>query len=99
QNALVPANGSKEPQDEKIVNYILEETLLQLLRSLPTHQVTAVLDTSYYALTTVLGLKTRALQELVEAKLAVDELDLLKQLKTQNLSSTPVVLTATSNPK
>ncbi|MEH1929948.1 caspase family protein [Nostoc sp.] len=98
-NALVPANGSKKPQDEKIVNYILEETLLLLLRSLPTHQVTAVLDTSYYAPSTVLGLKTRALQELVEAKLTVDELDLLKQLKTQNLPSTPVVLTATSNPK
>ncbi|MBN3948557.1 MAG: caspase family protein [Nostoc sp. NMS7] len=98
-NALVPANVRKKPQDEKIVNYILEETLLLLLRSLPTHQVTAVLDTSYYAPSTVLGLKTRALEELVEAKLAVDELDLLKQLKTQNLPSTPVVLTATSNPK
>ncbi|MHC5672875.1 caspase family protein [Nostoc sp.] len=99
QNALVPANGTKKPQDEKIVNYVLEETLLLLLRSLPTHQVTAVLDTSYYAPSTALGLKTRALQELVEAKLVVDELDLLKELKTQNLPSTPVVLTATSNPK
>ncbi len=99
QNALVPAKGSKEPQDEKIVNYILEETLLLLLRSLPTDQVTAVLDTSYYAPSTVLGLKIRALEELVEAKLAVDELDLLKQLKTQSLPSTPVVLAATSNPK
>ncbi|MEH1911822.1 caspase family protein [Nostoc sp.] len=101
QNALVPANGSKDSQNEKIVNvnYILEETLLLLLRSLPTDRVTAVLDTSYYAANTVLGLKSRALQESVEAKLAVDELDLLKQLKTQNLPSTPVVLAATSNPK
>ena len=99
QNALVPANGSKDSQDEKIVNYILEETLLLLLRSLPTHQVTAVLDTSYYAPSTVLGLKTRALQESAEATLAAEELDLLKQLKTQKLPSTPVVLTATSNPK
>ncbi|MHC5934905.1 caspase family protein [Nostoc sp.] len=99
QNALVPANGSKDSQDEKIVNYILEETLLLLLRSLPTDRVTAVLDTSYYAANTVLGLKSRALQELVEAKLAAEELDLLKQLKTQKLPSTPVVLTAASNPK
>ncbi|MEH2235524.1 caspase family protein [Nostoc sp.] len=99
QNALVPANVSQKSQDEKIVNYILEETLLLLLRSLPTHQVTAVLDTSYYASSTVLGLKIRALQESVEVKLAAEELDFLKQLKTQNLPSTPIVLAATSNPK
>ncbi|MEH2000837.1 MAG: caspase family protein [Nostoc sp.] len=98
QNALVPANGSNKSQDEKIVNYILEETLLLLLRSLPTDQVTAVLDTSYYAPSTVLGLKIRALQESV-AKLAAEELDLLKQLKTQKLPSTPIVLAATSESK
>jgi hypothetical protein len=63
QNALVPANVSQESQDEKIVNYILEETLLLLLRSLPTDRVTAVLDTSYYAPSPVLGLKIRTLQE------------------------------------
>lgn len=98
QNALVAANVSKNPQDEKIVNYILEETLLLLLRSLPTDRVTAVLDTSFYAPSTVLGLKIRALEESV-AKLAAEELDFLKQLKTQNLPSTPIVLAATSNPK
>ncbi|MEH2466354.1 caspase family protein [Nostoc sp.] len=98
QNALVAANVSKKSQDEKIVNYILEETLLLLLRSLPTDRVTAVLDTSFYAPSTVLGLKIRTLEESV-AKLAADELDFLKQLKTQNLPSTPIVLAATSNPK
>ncbi|MCC5602963.1 caspase family protein [Nostoc favosum] len=97
QNALVAANVDQDIQDEKIVNYILEETLLLLLRSLPTDRVTAVLDTSYYAPSTVLGLKIRALQESV-AKLAVEELDFLKQLKTQKLSSTPIVLAATSEP-
>ncbi|ODG96543.1 peptidase C14 [Nostoc sp. KVJ20] len=98
QNALVPANGSTESQNEKIVNYILEETLLLLLRSLPTDRVTAVLDTSYDAPSTILGLKSRALQESV-AKLAAEELDFLQQLKTQNLPSTPIVLAATSEPK
>ncbi|MEH2400585.1 caspase family protein [Nostoc sp.] len=98
QNALVAANVSKKLQDEKIVNYILEETLLLLLRSLPTDRVTAVLDTSFYAPSTVLGLKIRTLEESV-AKLAAEELDFLKQLKTQNLPSTPIVLAATSNPK
>ncbi|MCC5664552.1 caspase family protein [Nostoc sp. CHAB 5784] len=97
QNALVAANVDQDIEDEKIVNYILEETLLLLLRSLPTDRVTAVLDTSYYAPSTVLGLKIRALQESV-AKLAVEELDFLKQLKTQKLSSTPIVLAATSEP-
>ncbi|MEH1892384.1 MAG: caspase family protein [Nostoc sp.] len=98
QNALVAANVSKKLQYEKIVNYILEETLLLLLRSLPTDRVTAVLDTSFYAPSTVLGLKIRTLEESV-AKLAAEELDFLKQLKTQNLPSTPIVLAATSNPK
>ncbi|MBW4451777.1 MAG: caspase family protein [Nostoc indistinguendum CM1-VF10] len=95
QNALVTAN---ESQNSQIVNYILEETLLLLLRSLPTDRVTAVLDTSYYAPSAVIGLKIRALQESV-AKLAAEELDFLKQLKTQKLSSTAIVLAATSEPK
>lgn len=95
QNALVTFN---ESQNSQIVNYILEETLLLLLRSLPTNRVTAVLDTSYYAPSAVIGLKIRALQESV-AKVIPEELDFLKQLKTQKLSSTPIVLAATSEPK
>ncbi|MEH1790473.1 MAG: caspase family protein [Nostoc sp.] len=99
QNVLVSANVSHASQDEKIVNYILEETLLLLLRSLPTERVTAVLDTSYYAPNTVLGLKIRALQESADVKLVAEELDFLQQLKTQKLPSTPLVLAATSEPK
>ncbi|MEA5604835.1 caspase family protein [Nostoc sp. UHCC 0252] len=97
QNALVPANMTSVSQDDKIVDYILEETLLLLLRSLSTDRVTAVLDTSYDAPSTVIGLKIRALQESV-AKLATEELNFLKQLKTQK-SNTPIVLAATSEPK
>ena len=99
QNALVPANSNKDSQNKQIVNYILEETLLLLLRSLPTDRVTAVLDTSYYAPTPILGLKSRTLQESVEAKLAAEELDFFQQLKTQELLNNPVILAATSNPK
>jgi hypothetical protein len=98
QNALVPVNGSHDTQNDKIVNYILEETILLLLRSLPTDRVTAVLDTSYDAPNTVIGLKIRALHE-SGAKLAVEELDFLQQLKTQKLSDTPIVLAATSESK
>ncbi|MFN6501599.1 MAG: caspase family protein [Nostoc sp. DedQUE01] len=99
QNALVSANESQTAQNETIVNYLLEETLLLLLRSLPTNRVTAVLDTSYYAPSSVIGLKARALQESPEAKLIAEELDFLKELKTQKSRSTPTVLTATSSSK
>ncbi|WP_392534044.1 caspase family protein [Nostoc sp. C117] len=99
QNALVPANESQTTENGKIVNYLLEETLLLLLRSLPTNKVTGVLDTSYYPPSSAMGLKTRALPESVEAKLAIEELEFLKQLQTQKSPSTPVILTATSDPK
>ncbi|MDF2388033.1 caspase family protein [Nostoc ellipsosporum NOK] len=98
QNALVPANGY---QSETIVNYVLEETLSLLWRSLPTEHVTAVLDTSYYAPTIaqLAGSRIRARPELPEAQLAAPELDFLQQLKTQKSLSNPVVLSATSNSK
>jgi hypothetical protein len=106
QNALVPASEDKNSQDGKIVNYLLEETVLLLLRSLPTDRVTAVLDTSYYApsIAQAAGLH-RARQEPVEAQLAAAELDFLKQLKTkpslstEDSSPSTLVLSATSDPK
>ncbi|MFN6513500.1 MAG: caspase family protein [Nostoc sp. CreGUA01] len=99
QNALVSANESHLSENEKIVNYLLEETLLLLLRSLPTNRVTAVLDTSYSVPSSVIGLKNRAFEESVEAKLITEEIDFLKQLKTQKSPGNPVVLTATLNTK
>ncbi|MBD6616004.1 peptidase C14 [Komarekiella sp. 'clone 1'] len=101
QNALVPASENKISQDEKIVNYLLEETVLLLLRSLPTNRVTAVLDTSYDAPGTAeSGSRIRARKESVDAQLAAAELDFLKQLKTKtSLSPNTLVLSATSDPK
>ncbi|MBW4684798.1 MAG: caspase family protein [Komarekiella atlantica HA4396-MV6] len=100
QNALVPASENKS-QDEKIVNYLLEETVLLLLRSLPTNRVTAVLDTSYDALGKAeIGSKIRARKESVDVQLAAAELDFLKQLKTKtSLNLDTLVLSATSEPK
>ncbi len=100
QNALIPAIENK-PQDKKIVNYLLEETVLLLLRSLTTDKVTAVLDTSYYAPSSpqVAGSKVRAFKQPIEVQIAAAELDFQNQLKTRNSLSTPVVLTATSDPK
>jgi len=104
QNALIPADGLKDKQDEKIVNYLLEETLLLLLRTLSTDRVTAVFDTSYYAPSTVqsAGWRIRAYQETV-AQLIPAELDLQEQLKSQLATKTAIdnaiVLAATSDPK
>jgi hypothetical protein len=48
QSSLVPADGVlASDNDEGIVNDLLEETLLLLLRSLATDRVTTILDTSY----------------------------------------------------
>lgn len=99
QNALIPVD--KNLQNGIFVNYLLEETLLLLLRSLPTDRVTAVLDTSYYAKSTSQpsGLRFRARPEPLTAKLAIKELELLQHLQTQNLAvNKAMVLKATSQP-
>jgi Caspase domain len=100
QNALVPTNENLEIQDEKIATYLLEETLLLLLRSLPTERVTAVLDTSYDAPSTIqpTGLRIRARQDL-SAQLATAEIEFLKQLKIQNPLGKAVILSATTDSK
>ncbi|MBD2570991.1 caspase family protein [Anabaena lutea] len=99
QNAIIPVD-EKNIQNKRVVNYLLEETLLLLLRSLPCDKVTAVLDTSYHAPTTsqpsTWRIRTRP--ELPVAKLAVEELEFLQQLKTQNsAANNAIVLKATSD--
>lgn len=47
QNSLVPVDGVLNARGAVTVNNLLEETLLLLLRSLATDQVTSILDTSY----------------------------------------------------
>ncbi|MBH8553431.1 caspase family protein [Nostocaceae cyanobacterium CENA357] len=106
-NALVLAK-EYYIQDEKIVNYLWEENLLLLLRSLSTDRVTAVLDTSYYSPTSVqpTGWGIRVRPELVATQLAAAELDFLQQLKNQTALNTQnaelsniAVLSASSDPK
>ncbi|MBE9208932.1 caspase family protein [Nostoc sp. LEGE 06077] len=101
QNALVPTNENLEIQDDKIATYLLEETLLLLLRSLPTERVTAVLDTSYDAPKAIqpTGGRIRTRQELPTAHLATAEIEFLQQLKTKTLFNPAVILSATSDPK
>ncbi|MCU0544698.1 MAG: caspase family protein [Oscillatoriaceae cyanobacterium Prado104] len=47
QNSLVPVDDVSPSDSNRTVNDILEETLLLLLRSLPTQNAVAILDTSY----------------------------------------------------
>lgn len=102
QNALVPSVDPLNTQKDEIVNYILEETIRLLLRSLPTDQVTAVLDTSYYAPLKAQppGWRTRVRPEPAQTQLAIEELEFLQQLKSQNSNlNNGVVLSATSDPQ
>ncbi|KAB8317788.1 DUF4384 domain-containing protein [Tolypothrix campylonemoides VB511288] len=101
QNALVPVNGIEGSQGSN-VNYILEETLLLMLRSLATNHVTAVLDTSYYTRSssppTNLRIRSRPVPE--QAILSAEELELQRKLQEQVATKEPViVLSATSDPK
>ncbi|MDM9384257.1 caspase family protein [Chlorogloeopsis sp. ULAP01] len=102
QNALVTADSAEnKSQATKIVNYLLEETLMLMLRSLPTERATAVLDTSYYTPTTFLptGLRIRSRQMTTEAIVAAAELDLQKQLREKAATElSAVVLSATTDP-
>ncbi|TAF08653.1 MAG: caspase family protein [Nostocales cyanobacterium] len=99
QNALIPVD--ENTQNGIFVNYLLEETLLLLLRSLPTDRVTAVLDTSYYAKSTLQpsSLRFRARPEPSTAKLALKELELLKYLQGQKSTvNNAIVFKGTSQP-
>jgi hypothetical protein len=105
KNALVPATADPDKQDEKIVDCLLEETLLLLLRSLSTDRVTAVLDTSYYApsiTAQTAGWKIRACPE-ITAQLTTAQLDLQTQLKSKvastNTLSNALVLAAALDSK
>ncbi|MEW5857844.1 MAG: caspase family protein [Cyanobacteriota bacterium] len=88
QNSLVPVDGVLLTKGAP-ANDLLEETLLLLLRSLPTDQVTTVLDTSYTDADTVLqgNLRIRsALQPLAE-QASEEELAFQEQLLLRLKSS------------
>jgi hypothetical protein len=89
-NALISVDG----------NCLLEETLLLMLRSLPTERVTAILDTSYDLPGTLQprGLTVRARRMPDDTSIASAELDLQKQLTSKITAIAPaLVLSATSN--
>ncbi|HEY9608395.1 caspase family protein, partial [Allocoleopsis sp.] len=54
QNSLVPSDGIVQTNGAPVGNDLLEDTLVLLLRSLPTDHVTTILDTSYIGSSRVL---------------------------------------------
>ena len=99
ENALVPVDGNSP--DRETVNYLLVDTLLVLLRSLPTESAIALLDTSFYSQKTTLpnGLLIRATETSPQAELAQAEVDFQKQLKDRVVTKDSLALVAASAPK
>jgi hypothetical protein len=102
-NVLLPVDG-EEIAKQKTVNYLLEDTLLLLLKQLPTDRQIAVLDTSYYLPNRMPrgGLGIRTCLQRSEALLVDEELEFQKSLQKSvslqnNYDFGGVVLTATSD--
>ncbi|MDB9435542.1 caspase family protein [Dolichospermum lemmermannii CS-548] len=97
-NAIVPVDENNLLGTNSR-NYLLAETLLLLLRSLPTNQVTAILDTSYYHSSELKpsGLRMRTRPELSTATLQIEELEFLSQRKNhKSANNNPLIINATS---
>jgi hypothetical protein len=101
-NTLIPFDGTYISEKDKIVNCLLEETLM-LLWSQRSPQVTAILDTSYHAplIAPSIASRIRAYEMPPQAELATAELDFQKELKSKtggmSNQTPPLVLSATSN--
>ncbi|MEP0856372.1 caspase family protein [Trichocoleus sp. DQ-U1] len=88
QNSLVPVDGVLLTKGAP-ANDLLEETLLLLLRSLPTDQVTTVLDTSYTDADTLLhgNLRIRSARQPLAEQASDEELAFQEQLLLRLKSS------------
>ncbi|NEO19145.1 MULTISPECIES: caspase family protein [unclassified Moorena] len=83
QNSLVPVDGSLTKKKPKVANDLLEETLVLLLRSLFTDQVTTVLDTSHTVADSLLqgNIKVRSSTNPPAQEASRDELAFQEQLR------------------
>lgn len=89
-NSLVPVDRFLPTPGDGVANDLLEETLVLLLRSLPTDQVTTVLDTSYTPVENVLqgNLRVRSSPHPPAASASLPELAFQEQLILR-LKATP----------
>ena len=100
QNSLVPADDVLPMLGNRAVNDILEETLLLLVRSLPTENAIAILDTSYnYPGFSKNGnFRIRSRPRPTIGQLSSAELTFAQGLRLRpNLRSTAAVLAAAAN--
>ncbi|AKG22813.1 caspase family protein [Calothrix sp. 336/3] len=97
--ALIPADGIEIKAGQQEANYLLEETLFLMLRSLSTDKITAILDTSYNSLSQYLPaeLITRSYQTPATAIFTNTELELRKQLP-EKATQEALILQATAAP-
>ena len=82
KNSLVTVDGILPTKGTPAVNNLLEETLLLLLRSLATDQITTVLDTSYTDANTLIqgNLRIRSRPEISAEQLSAEELAFQEKL-------------------
>jgi hypothetical protein len=101
-NALIPTDGYVNVKSSQVANYLLEDTLLLMLRSLPTDKVFAVIDASYNSpnINPSCGLTIRTQLTDTGIDITASEIDLQKQLKNKIATTPPpLVLSATSSLK
>ncbi len=100
QNSLVPVDDVVPTLDNRVVNDILEETLLLLMRSLKTENAIAILDTSYNypGINPTGNFQIRTRPRPIVASPSIGELGLLDRLKlpTNQIYTPTTVLTAAS---
>ncbi len=98
-NSLVPVDGVLPASEVPVVNDLLDETLWLLMRSLPTKNITTVLDTSFNAPATILpgNLQVRSFPQAAQGQISAAELafqQLQQNSKLAALSMPGVVLVA-----
>lgn len=82
-NLLLPVDGIIQIKNQPVVNALLEDTLLLLLRSLSTDLLTSVLDTSYSDGEIILqgNLRVRSRPSILTGEITQEEFALQDQLK------------------
>jgi len=102
-NLLLPVDGIIQIKNQPVINALTEDTLLLLLRSLPTDLVTSVLDTSYTDGGIILqgNLRVRSRPSILSGEITQEELALQDQLKlnSQLISANPGIVLVAAKPE
>ena len=106
-NSLIPADGIVRTKGNPTVNYLLEDTLILLGRSLATDKFTLVLDTSHHSNSQLLqgNFRSRSFIQPANASLSPEELAFQEKLKLRQslkkinkVSSLPGIILQAASP-